>query len=514
MHLTAKKNILCVKYATLLLIMSFPFILHSQSKYQRGSIAFHLGTTQYQGELQNDFFRFRTTNPFNGLSYSHYASPLVDLKASLFMGSWGYEHEKQSSFNLDVLSLAMEAKVKLRKADDPRLMPYLFGGIGAQHYSNWTLTNSDGQQILSDTKGVPIASSEVEGYQSSASLGVGFQIRFAERVFLTLEERFVFPGIDIADGIEGKYADQMLMHTIGIGFGLFSWKDSDGDLIPDKHDKCPETPKIAAVDERGCPVDTDADGVPDYIDHCVYVPGSLNAHGCIDSDGDAVADSIDRCPGYAGLLIFEGCPDTDGDDVPDLDDECPSQFGLMALNGCPDDDNDGISNAKDNCAGTPADVKVDTRGCPFDADGDGVSDYQDKCPEYAGAEANQGCPEVKEEVKELFKKALTGIKFETGKDIIRPESNALLDSVVAVMQLNALYRLRISGYTDNAGDSLKNVELSDRRAKSVKNYLVQKGITEARILGAIGYGSAKPIADNSTKTGRAVNRRVEFEVEY
>lgn len=247
----------------LLIIVFVPLSLFSQSKYQRGSIAFHFGTTQYQGELQNDFFRFGTINPFNGLSYTHYTSPLVDLKGSIFMGSWGYNHEKLNSFDTDVLSVTLEGKIKLRRSDNPLWMPYLFGGIGAQHYSNWVLLDNQNNPITTDPKGNFFSPSEINGYQSCASLGAGFQFFFAERVFLSFEERLVFPGLDIADGLEGNYPDKMLMHTLSIGFGLFTWKDGDGDLVSDKHDKCPDTPRNVVTDEHGCPLDADMNGLPD-----------------------------------------------------------------------------------------------------------------------------------------------------------------------------------------------------------------------------------------------------------
>lgn len=501
----------CFLFAGLLI---YAESLHAQSKYQRGSIGFQIGTTQYQGELQNDFYRFGTTNAFTGLSYTHYASPLIDLKGSLFMGSWGFEHPKLNAFDVDVLSVFAESKIKLRKADDPVLMPYLFGGIGAQHYNNWSLTDAGGNEITVDPRGDMISQSEVNGIQSSAALGIGVQFRFAGRVFLSLEERLVFPGIDIADGLEGKYPDRMLMHTLNIGFGLFHWNDSDGDLIPDKRDLCPDTPKMAEVDDHGCPVDTDGDGIPDYADYCLYVPGHIQTHGCKDSDGDAVADSIDLCPAQAGLLKFSGCPDTDGDDVADSEDQCPQQFGELHLNGCPDQDGDGVRDSNDNCPGTPLGITIDANGCPIDTDKDLTPDYLDKCPLDSGPQTNGGCPEIKEEVKTLFHKALTGIKFASGKETLLKESFAILDSIVVIMNENPLYNLCITGHTDNAGDAAKNLDLSDRRAKSVQKYLIDAGINSERILEATGYGSALPVADNNTKAGRALNRRVEFEVVY
>ena len=81
------------------------------------------------------------------------------------------------------------------------------------------------------------------------------------------------------------------------------------------------------------------------------------------------------------------------------------------------------------------------------------------------------------------------------------------------MELNEEYNLTISGHTDDVGDEAKNLDLSKRRAASVRNYLINKGIDEKRLTSE-GYGESKPIADNKTSKGRALNRRVEFEISY
>ena len=122
-----------------------------------------------------------------------------------------------------------------------------------------------------------------------------------------------------------------------------------------------------------------------------------------------------------------------------------------------------------------------------------------------------GCPAVKREVLKIFEKALTGIQFETGEDVIKKQSFPILDQVVKAMKENPEYNLEINGHTDNVGDSTKNQILSDKRAASVRKYLIDKGIAETRMV-SHGYGQTIPIADNKTAAGRAKNRRVEFKV--
>lgn len=142
-----------------------------------------------------------------------------------------------------------------------------------------------------------------------------------------------------------------------------------------------------------------------------------------------------------------------------------------------------------------------------DSDGDGVADAIDKCPNTPkGMKVGpNGCPQIVIDVQLLAK----NIYFETASDVIKEESFASLDKVAAIMIANPLANLSIEGHTDSQGDDAMNLDLSKRRAQSVLNYLSKKG-ADVSHLAAVGYGETKPIADNSTKEGRALNRRVEL----
>lgn len=103
---------------------------------------------------------------------------------------------------------------------------------------------------------------------------------------------------------------------------------------------------------------------------------------------------------------------------------------------------------------------------------------------------------------------LENILFETGKSILKKESGLELDQLVRVLKDNKEIKIEIAGHTDATGTVLANQKLSEERAKSVLNYLVEQGI-EAFRLSSKGYGSSIALADNSTEEGRKVNRRVE-----
>ncbi len=259
----------------------------------------------------------------------------------------------------------------------------------------------------------------------------------------------------------GTDNDIFFTGKVGFSFYFGGTKDSDNDGVSDDNDLCPDTPPNVKVDENGCPIDTDKDGVPDYLDKCPNTPRNVP-------------------------VDMDGCPlDVDGDGVPDYLDLCPD---------------------------TPVGVKVDSRGCPLDSDEDGVPDYRDLCPNTpVGTEVNKwGCP-IEEKVYEPIKQKeiiLNGaVNFEINKANLLPAAYTELNQVLKVMKDYPDTKWKIEGHTDNTGSYKLNKELSLKRAQAVYNYFVKNGIDGSRLFVA-GYGPDSPIADNSTETGRALNRRV------
>jgi len=136
---------------------------------------------------------------------------------------------------------------------------------------------------------------------------------------------------------------------------------------------------------------------------------------------------------------------------------------------------------------------------PADSDGDGIVDANDQCPETPAGEhvGPFGCScDVTVRLHYAFDSAE-----------LTSEDRELLDGVAG--RLNALKFVggEVAGYTDDVGDEAYNLDLSRRRAQSALDYLAAKGVAPGRMT-AVGYGEAKPIADNATEEGRALNRRV------
>ncbi|KKO17895.1 MAG: hypothetical protein BROFUL_03406 [Candidatus Brocadia fulgida] len=135
----------------------------------------------------------------------------------------------------------------------------------------------------------------------------------------------------------------------------------------------------------------------------------------------------------------------------------------------------------------------------IDTDGDGVYDKDDECPDTPkGAIVDsRGCWVVK------------GVTFDYKKWDIKEEFNSNLGNIVDILQKNPDMSIRIEGHTDNIGSMAYNIDLSEKRARAVKDYLVGKGIQASRI-STVGFGYKNPIAPNDTEAGRALNRRAEI----
>jgi OmpA-OmpF porin, OOP family len=288
-------------------------------------------------------------------------------------------------------------------------------------------------------------------------LGLGMQVNFFDETYLFLQAQYRFP---IISGTTSNH----IFYGIGLAGNIGKKKE----LPP------PPPPPPPVVTDR------DNDGIMDPNDKCPDVPGVAKYEGCPvpDSDKDGINDENDKCPQVPGLAKYQGCPipDTDNDGINDEEDKCPQVPGLARYQGCP---------------------------IP-DGDGDGINDEEDKCPTIAGIPENGGCPAIN------FK--AENVQFVTGSATLTGGAKAELNKLVKI--LNDDYpgiKIAIEGHTDNTGKPATNTALSEKRAGSVKTYLVSKKVAADRMT-AVGFGPDQPVADNATAAGRAKNRRVTFKV--
>jgi len=218
--------------------------------------------------------------------------------------------------------------------------------------------------------------------------------------------------------------------------------------------------------------------------------------------------------------------DRDHDGIPDKDDACPDEPGVPsddpAKNGCPppppDRDGDGIPDKDDACPDVKGVANTDPRenGCPPDTDGDGIRDDVDACPNEKGPPdtdpQKNGCPKAVR-VTEGEIVILEQVQFKTGSAVILPVSDDLLRQVAGVLAEHPeIVKLEVQGHTDNRGGKAYNRKLSQKRADSVRKWLVNNGQIDSSRLSAHGYGMDDPIADNVTPEGRQKNRRVQFKI--
>ncbi|MCA9689993.1 MAG: OmpA family protein, partial [Myxococcales bacterium] len=332
-------------------------------------------------------------------------------------------------------------------------------------------------------------SSSTLGNDIDPSLNFGGGLKFYINRLLVLR-------LDVIDNVATAYGvgndrSHNLEVLLGLSLRLGKKKeerkliDSDGDTLydpgqagvpPEEEDACPMDP--GPRENRGCPlIDSDGDGL--------YDPGQY---------GVAPTDE-DRCPVEPGPRENQGCPllDSDGDTLYDpgqpVDaseiDACPNEPGPRELQGCPDRDGDGIIDIKDQCP-----------------------DEAETFNQYKDAD---GCPDEVPTKLKKFTGIIKGIYFDVDKDTIKPRSKPILDRAVTVLTEFSDTRIRIEGHTDTDGSHEHNMDLSKRRAESVKRYFVEHGIDASRIE-TEGYGPDVPIADNKSAKGKAKNRRIEFKL--
>jgi outer membrane protein OmpA-like peptidoglycan-associated protein len=293
--------------------------------------------------------------------------------------------------------------------------------------------------------------------------------------------------------------------------------DLDKDGILDFADQCIDVPGPA--ENNGCPYgDRDQDGIMDNADACIDVPGPKENNGCpyADKDSDGVLDAADECIDVAGPIENNGCPyaDKDEDGIFDVIDDCIDVPGPKENNGCPwgDKDKDGVLDKDDECIDLPG--PAENKGCPkTDTDKDGLEDLEDECPLTPGPISNKGCPEIDSSELEIIRLAFENLEFEVDKAIIRPSSYANLNNLASLLVSKPSYKLLLAGHTDSDGSEEHNLILSKNRSESTKQYLVDKGVAAERIRTEY-YGESSPIATNDTPEGKQRNRRVEMTIEF
>ncbi|EJM48372.1 OmpA family protein [Pseudomonas sp. GM48] len=161
------------------------------------------------------------------------------------------------------------------------------------------------------------------------------------------------------------------------------------------------------------------------------------------------------------------------------------------VHGDGDEDGDGVPDSRDKCPGTPKGVHVDANGCP------------------PPAPVVEEAVVVKEETI-----VIRDVHFQFDKATLTSSDKLVLDKIATRLKAEApTAQLTVTGHTDSVGSDTYNQKLSDKRAHSVVEYLIEQGVPRSNFVSVVGAGESQPVADNKTADGRAQNRRTEIKIQ-
>jgi outer membrane protein OmpA-like peptidoglycan-associated protein len=424
------------------------------------------------------------------------AYPLIDM----LQGEFGYAYEDLRGDGTFTILAPLDLRLKFCPVHTAKVIPFVYAGWGMMNFEHRN------RPVHSPTQ------TRRTAWVGVVPAGVGVQYRLSEYFSLELHGSYnqTFSKDVIPDSKSGELdtkadkQDAFLTGLLGVRVGSGpSNPDIDGDGLLNKDEK------RLGTDPKN--PDTDGDGLKDGEEHLTYNTDPLKA----DTDGDGLTDGAEVKTHNTDPLKA----DTDGDGLNDGVEI--TQYTTNPLKA--DTDNDGLNDGVEVMQYKTDPGKADTDGDKLN-DGTEVNQYKtdplkvdtDDGTVADGVEVERGsnplvaADDVPKIVMEVNKPiVLPGIVFKTNSADILPASEQILNDAYETLRDNTNVEVEIAGHTDDVGKDAANQTLSEKRAESVKAWLVAKGISAARIT-TKGYGETKPIADNKTDSGRQQNRRIEF----
>ena len=502
----------------------------------RGSVLFpenEFANLGFSGNDNTSFDWFKTSWLAEGL-FAVELNNALELSLNAGYGKYAglayFDNPDMSLGEYESSIIPISLRFRVSPFDSKGWNPYAFIGGGIMHYSVDTKPNAFGDVI------------EEDGWVAILPIGVGIEVALSERVILDFGLGGALSSTYDLDGyrsLNGDAWDSYYNVSLGLTFtseNCKSDKDNDGLGI------CLE--KQIGTDPNN--PDTDGDGLTDGEEYLTYKTDPLNP----DTDGDGLTDG-DEVMKYKtdplkadtdgdGLndgdevMKYKTDPlkaDTDGDGLNDGDEVLKYKTNPLKA----DTDGDGLTDGKEvngvnvelKIVGKSVETKLfKTDPLKADTDGDGLTDYAEVMTHKTnplevdtdggsigdGVEVKRGTDPLDpsdDVVKIGVPIVLEGITFATNKSDVTPESEKILMGALKTLQTYPEIFVEISGHTDNVGSNAFNQKLSQRRADSVRAWLVAKGIVGDRIT-AVGYGEESPRVANDTEENRRLNRRIEF----
>lgn len=513
----------------LLVMLTFATTLFAQ--YWESGVQFNPAYTA------NEFDKFKLSYVVRGLT-RYYLDENMNLEIGMGVGQYKGIDFHNSYYTTTIVPLDLRFNYLLSIGET--VAPYAYAGLGALYYNVNTPSISHLYQW-------PIREVEQDGVTLLIPGGLGLLIKLSPDWSLDLSAGFNYSLTDNLNYYkDGSPKDAYFNVGLGVIYG-HQWadKDADNDGLMDKEEKelgtDPLNPdsdgdglndfdEVRKYTTNPLLTDTDKDGLNDYDEIFKFKTNPLLA----DTDGDTLTDG-DEVNNYKTIptikdsdgdglddneeiLTYKTNPvkaDTDGDNL--VDGAEVKTYKTDPLNADTDKDKltDGeeVEKTKTNplVADTDSDTLLDGdevnvyKTNPLKADTDGGS-VNDNIEITKGTDPNDPKDDV---IKVGVPMILEGINFNTGSADITPESEASLQKVLKTLMAYPDLEVSINGYTDNVGSRAANIKLSQRRANSVKDWLVKNGVNPKRLT-AKGYGPDNPIAPNDTPENKLKNRRIEF----
>ena len=518
------KNKLTVQI-TLLLLMNFVvFQTNSLSQFNdytaKVGLQFNglLPDTEFDKDLKPNDADFKFSYLVRAFVRFEFFTPVVETEIGAGFGQLRGVDFNNQEWNTNMIPV--DLRFILSPFDMDVWDPYIFGGVGGLYFDNDKKPTNVPADRTPDKE---------KGWTTIFPVGGGFDVAVSDAVLLDFSGGYTFTTTDDLNGYNNinNYSEETNdgYYFAGIGIIFVSGScasDRDGDGLT----KCEEKEFGTDPDNR----DTDGDGLTDGEEVRTYFTNPKNP----DSDGDSLKDGeevhtyktdplrtdsdSDELSDGDEVKTYKSDPlmkDTDGDKLNDGAEVMTYHTDVLVV----DTDGDTLSDGDEVQIHKTDPLKPDTDGEGL-LDGEEVNMYRTDPlnPDTDGGtvsdliEVNRGTNPLNPEddvVKIDAPIVLEGITFETGKSDITPESAVVLQGALSTLEVYSDIIVEIAGYTDDVGSASSNQVLSQKRADSVRFWLISKGIQSDRII-AKGYGEDFPRVPNDSPEHRRMNRRIEF----